>query len=67
MNYLYQLRGLIGPDGLPRIGLSSNAQTSVFNELHLDDGASGVNSPEGFRMSWYAPIIAGNRSRRSPA
>jgi hypothetical protein len=55
MNYLYQLRGLIGPDGLPRIGLSDSAQPSaLLDEYHLSDGGSGVNST--FRMSWYAPI-----------
>jgi hypothetical protein len=54
MNYLYQLRGLIGPDGIPRIGLSNNAQGAVFDEDNLADGASGVNST--FRLSWYAPV-----------
>ena len=65
MNYLYQLRGLIGSDGLPQIGLSSSAQTSaVFDELHLSDGGSGVNST--FRMSWYAPIVAGEPLAAKP-
>ena len=55
MNYLYQLRGLIGPDGLPRIGLSDSAEpSSLLDEYHLSDGGSGVNST--FRMSWFAPI-----------
>ena len=63
MNYLYQLRGLIGADGF-RESTLANAQTSDFNESAPHDGSSGVNST--FRMSWYAPVIAGEPLAAKP-
>ena len=64
-SYLYQLAGLVGPDGVPRIDYSSATSgilAGAVDETNLFDGAILSNpAPTRYRTAWFAPLT-GNLS-----
>ena len=53
MNYLFQVRGLLGPAGVPTIDLSRQ-QLPALTEAGLAE-SSGFGTPTLYFPSWYAP------------
>jgi len=56
MNYLFQLRGLLDENGIPRMDLSRSI-VGELNEFSLIDGSLTATAPR-YRTGWYAPKSA---------
>ena len=56
MNYLFQVRGLLTPDGVPTIDLSRQ-ELPALSEAALAE-STGSGPPTPYLPSWYAPASA---------
>ncbi len=55
MNYLFQLGGMVGDDGVPRLNYSGAANTDIDESLP-SDGSLGTLP---YRTAWFAPLVEG--------
>jgi hypothetical protein len=64
MNYLFQLRGLLDPAGVPQMDYSAEANPGIF-EGALTDG--GPLMALRYRTGWYAPRASSYLNNLAPA